>query len=74
MTLSKAIPSDVAVVLNRQFKPTATMPAELVCSALQISITQRNSPSGLIVHSDCGSQVNTPAINTSNCSLAPATS
>jgi putative transposase len=33
-----------------------TMPAELVCSALQMAITQRNPPSGLIVHSDWGSQ------------------
>jgi transposase InsO family protein len=32
------------------------MPAELVCSALQMAITQRNPPAGLIVHSDRGSQ------------------
>lgn len=32
-----------------------TMPAERVCSALQMTITQRNPPSGLIVHSDRGS-------------------
>jgi len=32
------------------------MPADLVCSALQIAITQRNPPAGLIVHSDRGSQ------------------
>jgi transposase InsO family protein len=32
------------------------MPAELVCSALQIAIAQRNPPSGLIVHSDRGRQ------------------
>lgn len=33
-----------------------TMPAELVCTALQIAITQRNPPARLIVHSDRGSQ------------------
>lgn len=33
-----------------------TMPAELVCSALQIAIAQRQPPAGLIVHSDRGSQ------------------
>jgi transposase InsO family protein len=33
-----------------------TMYAELVCSALQMAITQRNPPPGLIVHSDRGSQ------------------
>ena len=33
-----------------------TMPAELVCSALQMAITQRCPPPGLIVHSDRGSQ------------------
>jgi putative transposase len=32
------------------------MPAELVCSALQMAITQRNPCAGLIVHSDRGSQ------------------
>ena len=32
------------------------MPTELVCSALQIAITQRQPPAGLIVHSDRGSQ------------------
>jgi transposase InsO family protein len=32
------------------------MPAELVCSALQLAIAQRNPPAGLIVHSDRGSQ------------------
>jgi transposase InsO family protein len=32
------------------------MPAELVCSALQMAITQRQPPAGLIVHSDRGSQ------------------
>lgn len=32
------------------------MPCELVCSALQMAITQRNPASGLIVHSDRGSQ------------------
>lgn len=32
------------------------MPAELVCSALQIAITQRRPSPGLIVHSDRGSQ------------------
>ena len=33
-----------------------SMPAELVCSALQMAISQRNPPPGLIVHSDRGSQ------------------
>lgn len=33
-----------------------TMPADLVCSALQIAIAQRHPPAGLIVHSDRGSQ------------------
>ena len=33
-----------------------SMPAELVCSALQMAITQRNPLPGLIVHSDRGSQ------------------
>jgi putative transposase len=32
------------------------MPAELVCTALQIAIAQRRPPAGLIVHSDRGSQ------------------
>lgn len=32
------------------------MPAELVCSALQMALTQRNPASGLIVHSDRGVQ------------------
>ena len=32
------------------------MPTELVCTALQIAIAQRRPPSGLIVHSDQGSQ------------------
>jgi putative transposase len=32
------------------------MPAELVCSALQMALCQRQSPPGLIVHSDRGSQ------------------
>jgi transposase InsO family protein len=32
------------------------MPAELVCAALQMAITQRQPPPGLIVHSDRGSQ------------------
>jgi len=32
------------------------MPAELVCSALQMAVTQRHPPVGLIVHSDRGSQ------------------
>ena len=33
-----------------------TMPAELACSALQMAMTQRAPPPGLIVHSDRGSQ------------------
>ena len=33
-----------------------TMPAELACSALQMAITQRNPPAGLLVHSDRGGQ------------------
>jgi len=33
-----------------------TMPAELVCAALQMAIAQRRPPAGLIVHSDRGSQ------------------
>ncbi len=33
-----------------------SMPAELVCAALQMAITQRQPPAGLIVHSDRGSQ------------------
>ena len=33
-----------------------SIPAELVCSALQMAITQRQPPAGLIVHSDRGSQ------------------
>lgn len=33
-----------------------TMPAQLVCSALQMAITQRCPAPGLIVHSDRGSQ------------------
>jgi len=33
-----------------------SMPAELVCTALQIAIAQYRSPPGLIVHSDRGSQ------------------
>jgi len=32
------------------------MPAELACSALQMAITQRKPPAGLLVHSDRGSQ------------------
>lgn len=32
------------------------MPAELVCSALQMAIAQRNPPPGLIMHSDRGCQ------------------
>ncbi|GAB2712878.1 hypothetical protein GCM10027172_04120 [Halomonas garicola] len=32
------------------------MPAELVCSALQMALAQRQPPPGLIVHSDRGSQ------------------
>lgn len=32
------------------------MPAELVCTALQMAISQRQPPAGLIVHSDRGSQ------------------
>jgi len=32
------------------------MPAELVCTALQLAIAQRRPPPGLIVHSDRGSQ------------------
>lgn len=34
----------------------STMHAELVCSALQMAIAQRQPPAGLIVHSDRGSQ------------------
>ena len=33
-----------------------SMPAELVCTALQMAITQRQPPVGLVVHSDRGSQ------------------
>lgn len=33
-----------------------SMPAGLVCSALQMAITQRQPPPGLVVHSDRGSQ------------------
>jgi transposase InsO family protein len=33
-----------------------SMPAELVCSALQMALTQRNPAPGLIVHSDRGIQ------------------
>jgi transposase InsO family protein len=33
-----------------------SMPAELVCTALQMAICQRRPPPGLIVHSDRGSQ------------------
>ena len=33
-----------------------TMPAQLVCSALQMAITQRSPAPGLILHSDRGSQ------------------
>lgn len=33
-----------------------SMPAELVCTALQMAITQRQPPAGLIVHTDRGSQ------------------
>ena len=33
-----------------------TMPAELVCTALQLAICQRQPRAGLIVHSDRGSQ------------------
>lgn len=33
-----------------------SMPAELVCAALQMALAQRNPPAGLIVHSDRGSQ------------------
>lgn len=33
-----------------------SMPAELVCAALQMAIAQRQPPPGLIVHSDRGSQ------------------
>lgn len=33
-----------------------SMPAELVCAALQMAIAQRNPVVGLIVHSDRGSQ------------------
>ena len=32
------------------------MPAELVCSAMQLAVVQRQPPSGLIAHSDRGSQ------------------
>lgn len=33
-----------------------SMPAELVCTALQMAIAQRQPPAGLIMHSDRGSQ------------------
>ena len=33
-----------------------SMPAELVCTALQMAIAQRQPPAGLVVHSDRGSQ------------------
>ena len=32
------------------------MPADLVCAALQMAITQRQPPAGLVMHSDRGSQ------------------
>jgi putative transposase len=32
------------------------MPAELVCSAMQMAVAQRQPPPGLIAHSDRGSQ------------------
>ena len=32
------------------------MPAELVCTALQMAITRRQPPAGLVMHSDRGSQ------------------
>jgi transposase InsO family protein len=41
-----------------------TMPAELVCSALQMAITQRSPSPGLIVHSDRGSQRIQPVVAT----------
>lgn len=34
----------------------SSMPAELVCSALQMTITHRRPPAGLIVHADRGCQ------------------
>ena len=34
----------------------SSMPAELVCAALQMAITHRQAPTGLIVHSDRGCQ------------------
>ena len=42
-----------------------SMPAELVCAALQMAIQQRQPAPGLIVHSDRGA--NMPAANTKRC-------
>ncbi len=40
------------------------MPADLVCSALQMAIAQRQPPVGLVVHSDRGSQYASEAYRT----------
>lgn len=41
-----------------------TMPAELVCTALQMAIVQRQPSAGLVVHSDQGSQYASEAYRT----------
>jgi putative transposase len=52
-------PAAVMDLLSRKIVGWAMapgMPAELVCSASQMALTQRNPPPGLIVHSDRGVQ------------------